>query len=140
VSVLEERLYRRKRQVEKLKRDKAELRASLALRTEEAYVRGLLENASRWMELDARATELAGEILGREELSEGDLKALRVLLPEISRQRDRAYGKTRQRLESSSVSASVDINELLRQRGVGELVSGDVVDAEVLGEVEGDGA
>ena len=73
-----------------------------------------------------------------ENLGEDELKLLKALLPELSKQRDRLYGKTRQRLSTTSVSASVDINELMRQGQAAKSLEpgGEVIDVEVLDEQE----
>lgn len=130
---LNRRLERRRRQVVKLKQDRSDLKAAMRLKTEEAYNEGLLSVAPALLEIDKKLAEITQRLL-EGDLEGDDLKLLKTLLPELSKQRDRLYGKTRQRLESSSVSASVDVNELLRQRqgGVLEAGSGDVVDAEVV--------
>jgi hypothetical protein len=129
VRVLKDRLRRQKAQVEKLKRDRAELRAAMKLKTEEAYQEGLLSVAPALLEVDKKVTAIANEILSGE-IDGERLKVLKALLPELGKQRDRLYGKTRQRLEQSTVSASVDINELLRQKqGVLE-AAGEVIDVE----------
>lgn len=133
VRVLEDRLRRRKAQVEKLKADRRELRESLKLRTEEAYIEGLLANAAKWQELDARVTDLAHSIMSQAVISEDDLKVLKAMLPEIGKQRDRAYGKVRQRVSTTSVSASVDINRLQERALGGQLgAGGSVLDPETI--------
>ena len=96
--------------------------------------------APKLLEIDKRVAEITQALLTAE-IGEDRLKVLKALLPELSKQRDRLYGKTRQRVQSTSLSASVDINELQRQSravlgvGVPDAESaGDVIEAEVVDE------
>lgn len=135
--ILKDRLRRRDEQVRKLKEDRAELKVAIKLKTEEAYNEGLLAMAPKLLEIDSAVTELAQKILKRsaEGIADEDLKALKVLLQETTKQRDRLYGKTRQRVTSTSLSASVDINRLQEQsRGV--LAAG--VEPETVDEIDVD--
>lgn len=137
--ILKDRIRRYKAQVEKVKRDRSELKVALKLKTEEAYNEGLLASAPKLLEIDTKVTELANKILTRssEGISEDDLKALKVLLAETTKQRDRLYGKTRQRVSTTSFSASADITEIMNRgrsaalAGVGDDAP---IDVEPLGE------
>lgn len=112
--ILNERLRRREAQVTKLKKDRQELKDAMKLKTEEAYNDGLLAVAPALLEIDKKITAVVDKMLTAG-IDEDNLKVLKALLPELSKQRDRLYGKTRQRVQSTSLSASVDINELQRQ-------------------------
>lgn len=135
--ILKDRLRRREAQVEKLKRDRAELKVAMRLKTEEAYNEGLLSVAPTLLEIDQKIAELAHRILDAP-IGGDELRLLKPLLVELGKMRDRLYGKTRQRVQSTSLSASVDINELQRQSraalGAGapgpETAGEDVVDVE----------
>lgn len=130
--VLADRLRRKSMQVEKLKRDKVELRQALSLKTEEAYQEGLLAAAPTLLAIDRKIADIVDRLVSSD-VGEDELRLLKALLPELSKMRDRLYGKSRQRVQSSSVSASVDIGELMaRARGGGEVL--DAVDAEVIDE------
>lgn len=133
--ILKDRLRRYKAQVAKVKQDRMDLRAAQKLRFEEGYNEGLLSLAPTLLSIDEKITRMVDEILGGE-LDEDRLKLLKALLPELKEQRNRLYGKVRQRLSTTSVSASVDINELQRQSRDRELERGGsgVVDAEVVDE------
>lgn len=135
---LKKRLERKSRQVEKLKADRGELRAAIKLKTEEAYNEGLLSVAPKLLEIDKRVAEITQTILSGS-IDEDALKLLKALLPELSKQRDRLYGKTRQRVDTTSSSFSADLTELMNRKSVVSLPAlpdpaSDVVDAEVVDE------
>lgn len=139
--VLKDRLRRYKAQVEKAKQDRRDLREALKLKTEEAYIEGLLANAAKWQEIDAAITDIVHQAASGP-IDEDALKVLKGLAPVVEKQRERAYGKVRQRVSTTSVSASVDINRLQESAqaaarlgaGSGDPEVIDVEDAEVVGD------
>jgi hypothetical protein len=135
--ILKDRLRRYKAQVAKVKQDRADMKVAMRLKTEEAYNEGLLSVAPQLLAIDKRVAEITTALL-EGHLGEDELKLLKTLLPELSKQRDRLYGKTRQRVDTTSLSASVDINELQRQSRealpVGDAERAEPIDVEVLDE------
>lgn len=134
VLVLKDRLRRRKMQVEKLKEQRALARDAQRLKYEEGYTDALVELAPQLLAVDQKITAIVDQLLDGA-LDEDQVKLLKALLPELTKQRDRLYGKTRQRLSTTSLSASVDINALMNGgKTVPVLDEGDVVDVPVLEE------
>lgn len=144
--VLNDRIRRYKAFADKARRDRAEMRQAMKLKTEEAYNEGLLSVAPKLLEIDKKVAELAHTILNAP-IGEDEMKVLKPLLAELTKQRDRLYGKTRARVESTALSASVDINELHRQsqaalgvassadpESAGETIEAEVVDEEMIDE------
>lgn len=132
VAVLKDRIRRKQMQVEKLKEQKALAVAAQALKFEEGYTDALVNLAPQLLAVDEKITSIVNQLLDGD-LDEDQVKLLKALLPELTKQRDRLYGKTRQRLSTTTVSASVDINALMNQNR-GEVDPGVVVDVEVLSE------
>lgn len=144
---LNDRVRKLAMQVRKLKKDmkaeRASRRAALNLQHEEGYKDALLEFAPAMLELDEKIARIALGIIDKVEAGEstGDERAtLRLLLPQVEKQRERLYGRTTQRVDSTMVSASVDVAELARSSRSGRVIDPgpdpDVIEAEV--EAEGD--
>lgn len=134
--VLKDRLRRYKAQVEKVKRDRSELKVALKLKTEEAFVDGQLSIAPLVVETRKRLAETVARLAAKDVLDDDELKMMKVGLQQLDRWEDRTYGKTRQRVQTTSFSASADITEIMnRKHGVLSEASEDApIDGEFLDE------